>query len=99
MGCFHPSLKVQSASLHFFLGRDVDPEEENDEVCHHPNLYSVWYDNQYFQQTVEEVRSATRDRGCKKSSHMERKLARSMKSAKKVYQAYFCFAMSETPFD
>jgi hypothetical protein len=32
-GCFHPVTKVQSASLHFFLGSDEDDEESDEEVC------------------------------------------------------------------
>ncbi|GJJ07757.1 hypothetical protein Clacol_001962 [Clathrus columnatus] len=31
LGCFHPHTKVQSASLHFFLGSDEEEEEESDE--------------------------------------------------------------------
>jgi protein SDA1 len=36
LGCFHPTPKVQNASLHFFLGSDedqVDSDEEDDDVC------------------------------------------------------------------
>ncbi|KAG5220584.1 Severe Depolymerization of Actin [Salix suchowensis] len=31
LGCFHPVLKVQSASLHFFLGGDEEKEDSDDE--------------------------------------------------------------------
>ena len=31
LGCFHPITKVQSASLHFFLGSEDEPEEDSDE--------------------------------------------------------------------
>ncbi|KAG9220635.1 hypothetical protein CCMSSC00406_0003734 [Pleurotus cornucopiae] len=31
LGCFHPVLKVQSASLHFFLGSDEEKEDSDDE--------------------------------------------------------------------
>lgn len=31
LGCFHPAIKVQSASLHFFLGSDQDTEDSDDE--------------------------------------------------------------------
>lgn len=37
-GCFHPAIKVQSGSLHFFLGSDdeqPDSDEEEDEVSVH----------------------------------------------------------------
>jgi protein SDA1 len=30
-GCFHPVLKVQSASLHFFLGSDDDTPDSDDD--------------------------------------------------------------------
>lgn len=30
-GCFHPVVKVQSASLHFFLGSDEEKEDSDDE--------------------------------------------------------------------
>ncbi len=36
LGCFHPVTKVQSASLHFFLGSDEeqeDSDEEDEDVC------------------------------------------------------------------
>ncbi len=36
LGCFHPVVKVQSASLHFFLGSDEEKEDSDDEeedVC------------------------------------------------------------------
>ncbi|RDB21213.1 Protein sda1 [Hypsizygus marmoreus] len=31
LGCFHPVTKVQSASVHFFLGSDEDKEDSDDE--------------------------------------------------------------------
>ncbi|KAH0830417.1 SDA1-domain-containing protein [Lanmaoa asiatica] len=31
LGCFHPVIKVQSASVHFFLGSDEDKEDSEDE--------------------------------------------------------------------
>ena len=31
LGCFHPVTKVQSASLHFFLGSDEEKEDSDDE--------------------------------------------------------------------
>lgn len=31
LGCFHPVTKVQSASLHFFLGSDEEQEDSDDE--------------------------------------------------------------------
>lgn len=31
LGCFHPAMKVQSASIHFFLGSDEEREDSDDE--------------------------------------------------------------------
>ncbi|KAI6019701.1 SDA1-domain-containing protein [Pisolithus orientalis] len=31
LGCFHPAMKVQTASIHFFLGSDDDQEDSDDE--------------------------------------------------------------------
>jgi 16S rRNA A1518/A1519 N6-dimethyltransferase RsmA/KsgA/DIM1 with predicted DNA glycosylase/AP lyase activity len=31
LGCFHPVVKVQSASIHFFLGSDDEKEEADEE--------------------------------------------------------------------
>ncbi|KIJ69642.1 hypothetical protein HYDPIDRAFT_172966 [Hydnomerulius pinastri MD-312] len=31
LGCFHPVMKVQSASIHFFLGSDEEKEDSDDE--------------------------------------------------------------------
>ncbi|KAF7304623.1 Protein SDA1 [Mycena kentingensis (nom. inval.)] len=31
LGCFHPVIKVQSASIHFFLGSDEEKEDSDDE--------------------------------------------------------------------
>jgi hypothetical protein len=31
LGCFHPVMKVQSASIHFFLGSDDEKEDSDDE--------------------------------------------------------------------
>ncbi|KII88862.1 hypothetical protein PLICRDRAFT_40507 [Plicaturopsis crispa FD-325 SS-3] len=31
LGCFHPVIKVQSASMHFFLGSDEEKEDSDDE--------------------------------------------------------------------
>ena len=31
LGCFHPVIKVQSASLHFFLGSDDEQEDSEDD--------------------------------------------------------------------
>jgi hypothetical protein len=33
LGCLHPMTKVQSASIHFFLGNDDENEDQEDDVC------------------------------------------------------------------
>jgi protein SDA1 len=41
LGCLHPDIKAQSASIHFFLGTDDDVEdsENEDEVSCIPRLW------------------------------------------------------------
>ncbi|KAI0747789.1 actin cytoskeleton organization and cell cycle progression protein [Daedaleopsis nitida] len=41
LGCFHPVTKVQSASLHFFLGSDEEKEDSDDEDEDLPNVKSL----------------------------------------------------------
>jgi protein SDA1 len=31
LGCFHPVVKVQSASIHFFLGSEEEQQEDSDD--------------------------------------------------------------------
>jgi hypothetical protein len=31
LGCFHPNVKVQSASLHFFLGSEDEQDDSDDD--------------------------------------------------------------------
>ncbi|KAH9830989.1 SDA1-domain-containing protein [Rhodofomes roseus] len=38
LGCFHPVVKVQSASLHFFLGSDEEKEDSDDESEDEPDV-------------------------------------------------------------
>ena len=38
LGCFHPVIKVQSASLHFFLGSDQDKEDSDEESDQASNI-------------------------------------------------------------
>lgn len=39
LGCFHPVMKVQSASVHFFLGSDDEKEDSDDEEDEVSNVY------------------------------------------------------------
>ncbi|GJJ07770.1 hypothetical protein Clacol_001975 [Clathrus columnatus] len=66
LGCFHPHTKVQSASLHFFLGSDEEEEEESDE------------------DDIPDVKALHHRREVnKKTRSSEKKLAKTLKSARK----------------
>ncbi|KAI0736534.1 SDA1-domain-containing protein [Fomitopsis betulina] len=41
LGCFHPVVKVQSASLHFFLGSDEEKEDSDDESEDEPDVKAL----------------------------------------------------------
>ncbi|TBU28964.1 SDA1-domain-containing protein [Dichomitus squalens] len=41
LGCFHPVVKVQSASLHFFLGSDEEKEDSDEEEEDLPDVKSL----------------------------------------------------------
>ena len=43
LGCFHPVMKVQSASIHFFLGSDDEKEDSDDEEDDVSNVYFAGY--------------------------------------------------------
>ncbi|KAI0781265.1 actin cytoskeleton organization and cell cycle progression protein [Trametes elegans] len=70
LGCFHPVVKVQSASLHFFLGSDEDKEDSDDEEEDLPDIKGL--------QHRREINKKTRS-GDKKLQ----KIAKSVKSKKK----------------
>ncbi|KAL1947505.1 hypothetical protein VTO73DRAFT_13229 [Trametes versicolor] len=70
LGCFHPVTKVQSASLHFFLGSDEEKEDSDDEEEDLPNVRTLEH--------RREINKKTRS-GDKKL----RKIAKTVKSKKK----------------
>ncbi|KZT03454.1 protein required for actin cytoskeleton organization and cell cycle progression [Laetiporus sulphureus 93-53] len=70
LGCFHPVVKVQSASLHFFLGSDEEKEDSDDESEDEPDVKAL--------QHRREVNKKTRS-GDKKI----RKTIKSIKSNRK----------------
>ncbi|KAI0637296.1 actin cytoskeleton organization and cell cycle progression protein [Trametes polyzona] len=70
LGCFHPVTKVQSASLHFFLGSDEEKEDSDDEEEDLPDVKAL--------QHRREVNKKTRS-GEKKLQ----KLQKAVKSKKK----------------
>jgi protein SDA1 len=87
LGCFHPVTKVQSASLHFFLGNDEGSEDSDDEsdddVCpYFPfvgdlSSLSLW-------QTIN-VRSIEHKREIKKKTRSgDKKIRKMIKTASKV---------------
>ena len=41
LGCTHPNAKVQSASIHFFIGQDADDALDESEDQHVRNLESI----------------------------------------------------------
>ncbi|KAI0822667.1 SDA1-domain-containing protein [Trametes gibbosa] len=70
LGCFHPVVKVQSASLHFFLGSDDEKEDSDDEEEDLPNVRAL--------QHRREINKKTRS-GDKKLQ----KMTKSVKSKRK----------------
>ncbi|EPT01810.1 hypothetical protein FOMPIDRAFT_1161029 [Fomitopsis schrenkii] len=70
LGCFHPVVKVQSASLHFFLGSDEEKEDSDDESEDEPDVKAL--------QHRREINKKTRS-GDKKI----RKTVKSIKSKRK----------------
>jgi protein SDA1 len=84
LGCFHPVTKVQSASLHFFLGNDEGSENSDDESdddvrsCFIGDLSSLnlW-------QTID-IKSLEHKREIKKKTRSGDKKMRKMIKASKV---------------
>ncbi|KAI0050999.1 SDA1-domain-containing protein [Auriscalpium vulgare] len=71
LGCFHPSAKVQSASLHFFLGSDEEEGDSDEEEDNGPDIKSL-----------EHKREVT-----KKTRSGDKKMRKSVKEAKKKRKA------------
>ncbi|KDQ60554.1 hypothetical protein JAAARDRAFT_190731 [Jaapia argillacea MUCL 33604] len=70
LGCFHPVTKVQSASIHFFLGSDEEKEDSDEDDDDGPDVKSL--------QHRREINKKTRSG--------DKKLQRTMKSVKKKRQ-------------
>lgn len=68
LGCFHPVVKVQSASLHFFLGSDEEKEDSDDEEEEGLDVKSMIH--------RREINKKTRSG--------DKKIRKSMKTAKSV---------------
>ncbi|KIM57659.1 hypothetical protein SCLCIDRAFT_1219350 [Scleroderma citrinum Foug A] len=71
LGCFHPVMKVQNASIHFFLGRDDDKEDSDDEGDEDVNVKGL--------QHRREINKKTRSG--------DKKLQKQLKAAKKKRQS------------
>lgn len=84
LGCFHPVMKVQSASIHFFLGSDEEKEDSDDEqedVSVASRASSVYLT---FHQAPD-VRALHHRREInKKTRGGDKKLQKSLNAAKKV---------------
>ncbi|KAK0441167.1 SDA1-domain-containing protein [Desarmillaria tabescens] len=70
LGCFHPVVKVQSASIHFFLGSDEEKEDSDDEE----------------EETVDVRSLHHRREINKKTRSGDKKLQKKLNSAKKKQQ-------------
>ncbi|ELU39819.1 protein required for actin cytoskeleton organization and cell cycle progression [Rhizoctonia solani AG-1 IA] len=73
LGCFHPVTKVQSASLHFFLGSDEEAQDSDEEEDEGPDMKALQH-----KRTIN-----------KKTRSGEKKIAKSAKQAKKVKDKRF----------
>ncbi|KAL1745436.1 SDA1-domain-containing protein [Schizophyllum fasciatum] len=74
LGCFHPAMKVQSASVHFFLGSD-DEDEDSDDEDRGPDIKSL--------QHQREIKKKTRaaDRKLEKQTKKAKKKRQQRSSA------------------
>ncbi|CUA77184.1 Protein sda1 [Schizosaccharomyces pombe 972h-] [Rhizoctonia solani] len=71
LGCFHPITKVQSASLHFFLGSDEEAQDSDDEDDEGPDMKALQH-----RRTIN-----------KKTRSGDKKIAKNAKQAKKKQKA------------
>jgi protein SDA1 len=81
-GCFHPVIKVQSASIYFFLGDDEESEDSDQEDVSSSQLHA-----NYLRTIIQDVdvRGLHHRREInKKTRSGEKKLRKQLKTAKKV---------------
>lgn len=87
LGCFHPVVKVQSASLHFFLGSDEEKEDSDDEsedVCTTSSSPSTFlYASTHFQEPDVKALQHRRDIN-KKTRSGDKKIRKTVKTIKAV---------------
>ncbi|KAI9056655.1 actin cytoskeleton organization and cell cycle progression protein [Trametes sanguinea] len=72
LGCFHPVTKVQSASLHFFLGGDDEKEDSDEEEDDLPDIKAL--------QHRREINKKTRS-GAKKLQKVAKAISKKKKKA------------------
>jgi len=84
IGCFHPVVKVQSASIHFFLGEDEEEDSDNEEgeVC--LLFLFCWFLTDLQLQDVDVKTLQHRREINKKTRRGEKKLQKKLSSARKV---------------
>ncbi|KAG9318289.1 SDA1-domain-containing protein [Chiua virens] len=82
LGCFHPVIKVQSASVHFFLGSDEDREDSDEESDQEVDIKALHH---------------RRDIN-KKTRSGDKKLQKQLNTAKKVIQQVFFFPITDVHF-
>jgi len=79
LGCFHPIAKVQSASIHFFLGEEDDGDgSESESEDEGPDLKAM-----HHQRTIN-----------KKTRSGEKKMSKAVKMANKVEPAHWWIGYS-----
>ncbi|KAI0332066.1 actin cytoskeleton organization and cell cycle progression protein [Cubamyces sp. BRFM 1775] len=75
LGCFHPVVKVQSASLHFFLGSDEDKEDSDDEEEDMPDVKALQHRREVNKKTrsgakkLQKIAKAVKNKQKKKSEN------------------------------
>jgi protein SDA1 len=91
LGCFHPVMKVQSASIHFFLGSDEEKRDSGDEE-EDVSAYAGCMAFLMCISQVPDVRALHHRREInKKTRSGDKKLQKILNAAKKVYiNACFC---------
>lgn len=88
-GCFHPVTKVQSASLHFFLGSEEPDEEPDEEEVSFLIFLSIDRFSKSPTQEVDVKSLHHRREINKKTRSGDKKLAKQLKTAKKVSMAVY----------
>ncbi|KAF8136121.1 SDA1-domain-containing protein [Boletus edulis] len=83
LGCFHPVVKVQSASLHFFLGSDDDKENSDDEPDQASISFTPASSSSHLPQEVDVKALHHRREINKKTRSADKKLQKQLNAAKK----------------